>query len=86
PQEEGQISKSLTLKSSKTVELRRLWFLMVPQLTTAQMKKAEKSSLPQKPKADALVAARKSTVNRSVANAADVNIEDVGLGFLIQSK
>lgn len=86
PQEEGQISKSVTVKSTKTVELRRLWFLMVPQLTTAQAKKVEKSALPQKPKTNAIAAARKANANRSVANAAEVNIEDIGLGFLIQSK
>lgn len=89
PQKEEQISKAITYKTSPTVEANRLWFILIPQVDEAylKVKPAPKNMVAyiQKPKTDALAAAKKSPKQRKVANeTAGLAAEECGVGFVIE--
>lgn len=82
PQDETKAAKSLSLKANRSLEIRRLWFMILPQIKTAKAGSPIKHS---KPVQDALVIARKTNSPlRAVANSPEVLAEDLGLGALVE--
>lgn len=83
PQDQSQIGKAIEAKSTKPVESRRLWFLLVPQLSTADLKKIDGPGF-SAPATDALVAVKSGSKSRGIATAAELLVEELGAGYLVQ--
>ncbi|MBX2987718.1 MAG: hypothetical protein KF802_07450 [Bdellovibrionaceae bacterium] len=88
PQEEGHIRQLINYKASVGLEIRRLWFLVIPRLETAVNKirpiPESFAAFKQKPRNDALAMAKKNPLNRSVANTTELSAEEIGMGFLLE--
>lgn len=88
PQDESRIGQVVAYKSSTRFASKRLWFILIPQLEDAVSRirpiPTNLSIAAAKPKSDALVAAKKSAINRRVANEADILAEEWGIGFLLE--